>query len=139
MYIPCTVAVADTVHAMVLLMCHTHYTHYTLTQPETLGLIDNTLLNKKLKTNVMDVHCILNAIFNGKQTRRASSMLTKQWRIQHRANPACAPPPYWCGIVLIMGHCHQWWHRLGVSWRRSRIRLFSMMIDCYTLPNFSNQ
>ena len=59
---------------MVMLLCHTHY---TLTQPETLGLIDNTLLNKNLKTNVMDVHCILNAIFNGKQTRRASSMLTK--------------------------------------------------------------
>ena len=60
---------------MVLLMCH----NYTLTQPETLtlGLIDNTWLNKKFKTNVMDVHCILNAIFNGKQTRRASSMLTK--------------------------------------------------------------
>ena len=31
---------------MVLLMCHTHY---TLTQPENLGLIDNTLLNKKIK------------------------------------------------------------------------------------------
>ena len=60
-------------HAMVLLMCHTHY---TLTQSETLGLIDYTWLNKNLKTN-MDVHCILNAIFNGKQTRRASSMLTK--------------------------------------------------------------
>ena len=59
---------------MVLLMCHTHY---TLTQPETLGLIDNTLLNKNLKTNVMEVHCILNAIFNGKQMRLASSMLTK--------------------------------------------------------------
>ena len=59
---------------MVLLMCHTHY---TLTQPETLGLIDNTLLNIFFKTNVMDVHCILNTIFNGKQTRRASSMLTK--------------------------------------------------------------
>ena len=58
---------------MVLLMCHTHY---TLTQPEALGLIDNTLLNKKLKLNVMDVHCILNAILNGKQTMRASSMLT---------------------------------------------------------------
>ena len=59
---------------MALLMCHTHY---TLTQPETPGMIDNTLLNTNLKTNVMDVHCILNAIFNGKQTRRASSMLTK--------------------------------------------------------------
>ena len=59
---------------MILLMCHTHY---TLTQPETLGLIDNTWLNKNLKTNVMDVHCNLNAIFNGKQTRQASSMLTK--------------------------------------------------------------
>ena len=61
---------------MDLLLCHTHYTQ---TQPETLGLIDNTWLNKNLKTNVMDVglHCILNAIFNGKQTRRASSMLTK--------------------------------------------------------------
>ena len=31
---------ADTVHAMVLLMCHTHYTP---TQPETPGLIDNTI------------------------------------------------------------------------------------------------
>ena len=61
-------------HAMVLLMCHTHY---TLTQPETLGLIDNTLLNKNLKTDIIDVHCILYAIFNGKQTRQASSMLTK--------------------------------------------------------------
>ena len=61
-------------HVMVLLMCHRHY---TLTQTETLGLIDKTLLNKNLKTNVMDVHCILNAIFNGKQTRWASSMLTK--------------------------------------------------------------
>ena len=55
-------------------MCRTHY---TLTQPETLELIDNTLLNKKIKTNVMDVHCILNAKFNGKLARRASSMLTK--------------------------------------------------------------
>ena len=62
---------------MVLLMCHTHYHDYTLTQPKTLKSIDNTLLNKKLKTNVMDVHCILKAIFNGKQMRRASSMLTK--------------------------------------------------------------
>ena len=60
--------------AIALLMCHTHY---TLTQPETLGLIDNTLPNKKLKTNVMDVHCILIAIFNGKQARQASSLLTK--------------------------------------------------------------
>ena len=61
-------------HAIALLMCHTHY---TLTQPETLGLIDNTLPNKQLKTNVMDVHCILIEIFNGKQARQASSMLTK--------------------------------------------------------------
>ena len=61
-------------HGIVLLMCHTHY---TLTQPETQGLIDNTWRNKNLKTNVMDVHCFLNVIFNGKQTRRASSMLTK--------------------------------------------------------------
>ena len=50
---------------------------YTVTQPETLGSIDNTLPNKNLKTNVMDVHCILIKIFNGKQTRRASSMLNK--------------------------------------------------------------
>ena len=42
-------------HAMVLLICH----------------------KKKIIKNVMDVHCILNAIFNGKQTRRESSMLTK--------------------------------------------------------------
>ena len=35
-------------HAMALLMCHTHY---TLTQPETLGLIDDTLPNKNLKTS----------------------------------------------------------------------------------------
>ena len=34
---------ADTVHAIVLLMCHTHYTP---TQPETPVLIDNTLPNK---------------------------------------------------------------------------------------------
>ena len=40
---------------MVQLMCHTHY---TLTQPETLGLIDNTLLNKKLKTNVMYMYTV---------------------------------------------------------------------------------
>ena len=52
---------ADTVCAMALYMCHTHYTP---AQPETLGLIDNTLLNKE---NVMDVHCILIEIFNGKQ------------------------------------------------------------------------
>ena len=36
---------------MVLLMCHTHYTS---TQPETPGLIDNTLPNKNLKKNIMD-------------------------------------------------------------------------------------
>ena len=24
----------------------------------------------------------------------------------------------WCGVVLFMGHGHQWRHRLGVSWRR---------------------
>ena len=47
-------------HAMALLMCHTHH---TLTQPETPGLIDNTLPNKNLKINVMDVHCILIEIF----------------------------------------------------------------------------
>ena len=47
---------------MVLLMCHTHYTP---TQPETPGLIDNALPNKNLKTNVMDN--ILIDIFNGKQ------------------------------------------------------------------------
>ena len=50
---------------------------YTLTQPETLELIDNTLPNKNEKTNVMGVHCFLIEIFNGKQARRASSMLTK--------------------------------------------------------------
>ena len=49
---------------------------YTLTQPETLELIDNTLPNKNEK-NVMGVHCFLIEIFNGKQARRASSMLTK--------------------------------------------------------------
>ena len=43
-----------------MLMCHTHY---TLTQPETLVLIDNTLP--------------LIEIFNGKQARQAFSMLTK--------------------------------------------------------------
>ena len=47
-------------HAIALLMCHTHY---TLAQPETLGLIDITLP--------------LIEIFNGKQVRQASSMLTK--------------------------------------------------------------
>ena len=25
----------------------------------------------------------------------------------------------WCGVVLIMGHHHQWRHRLGVSWLRT--------------------
>ena len=59
---------------MAMLMSHTLY---TLTQPETLGLNDNTLPNKNLITNVMDVQCILIEIFNGKQARRASSMLTK--------------------------------------------------------------
>ena len=37
----------------------------------------NTLPNKNLETNGMDVHCILIEIFNGEQARRASSMLTK--------------------------------------------------------------
>ena len=37
---------------MVVLMYHTHY---TLIQRETPGLIVNTLPNKNLKTNVMDV------------------------------------------------------------------------------------
>ena len=55
---------------------------YTLTQPETLGLIDNTLPNKKLETNVMDVHSILIEIFNCKQTRRASSMLTRKIEVK---------------------------------------------------------
>ena len=50
---------------MGLLMCHTHYTP---TQPETLGLIDNTLPNKNLKTNVMDEILIdIFNMFNGKQ------------------------------------------------------------------------
>ena len=44
-------------------MCHTHYTP---TQPETPGLINNTLPNKNLKTNVMD-DMILIDIFNGKR------------------------------------------------------------------------
>ena len=29
----------------------------------------------------------------------------------------------WCGVVLIMGHRHQWRHRLGVSWRRTQFIL----------------
>ena len=53
---------------MVLLMCHTHY---TLTQPETLGLIYNTLLNKKLKTNVMYSQC--NIQWQTDETRRTST------------------------------------------------------------------
>ena len=50
-------------HAIVLLMCHTHYTP---TQPETPGLIDNTLPNKNKKTNVMDDMILIDK-FNGKQ------------------------------------------------------------------------
>ena len=50
---------------MVLLMFHTHY---TTTQPETPGLVDNALPNKNLKTNViMVMDDILIDIFNGKQ------------------------------------------------------------------------
>ena len=56
------------------------HTHHTLTQPETLGLINNTLdcqIKINLKTNIMDVHCILIKIVNGKQARSASFMLTR--------------------------------------------------------------
>ena len=42
----------------------------------------------------------------------------------------------WCSVVLMLGHLHQWRHRLGVSWGVPRLRLFSMMIDCHTLPFF---
>ena len=43
------------------------YAHYTLAQPETLGLINNALPNKKNLKNVLDVHSIPIEIFNGKQ------------------------------------------------------------------------
>ena len=42
-----------------------------------------------------------------------------------------------CSVVLILGHCRQWGHRFGV--RRPRLRLFLVIIDCYTLPHFPNQ
>ena len=54
------------------------HTHHTLAQPGTLSLINNTLdCQLNLKTNIMDVHCILIKIVNGKQARSASSMLTR--------------------------------------------------------------
>ena len=56
---------------MAVVMCHTHY---TLTQRETSGLIENTLPNKNLKT--CD-GCIIIEILKGKHTRPASSMLTQ--------------------------------------------------------------
>ena len=45
----------------------------------------------------------------------------------------------WCGVVLIMGHRHQWRHRLGVLWRRTPFTFILILIDCYTLPYFLNQ
>ena len=40
----------------------------------------------------------------------------------------------WCGVVLIMGHRHQWRHQFGVSWRRTPFTFILILIDCYTLP-----
>ena len=45
----------------------------------------------------------------------------------------------WCSVVLMLGHRRQCRHELGVRGGVLRLRLFSMMIDCYTLPYFSNQ
>ena len=42
-------------------------------------------------------------------------------------------------VVLMLGHCHQWRHRFGVSWGVPRLRLLPVMIDCYTLPHFPNK
>ena len=84
-------------------MCHTHY---TLTQPETLGLIDNTLLNKKFKANVMYVHCILNAIFNGKQTRRASSRLTNIGIKQTIRTTRAHWHRYYLNVYYTLRHCN---------------------------------
>ena len=140
---------------MVLVMCHTHY---TLTQPETLGLINNTLLNKNLKTNVMDVHCILNAILNGKQTRRASSMLTKIGVKQDNARTS-TDIIFTC---ITVRHCNARGCEYGrretlvrccsnygpsssmaaSAWRLVAAYPFTfilILIDCYTLPYFSNQ
>ena len=78
------------------------HTLHSITQPETLGLIDNTLLNKKFKTSVMDVHCILNAKFNGKQASRASSMLTK---IDNITN-AHTSTDYYFHVYYTLRHCN---------------------------------
>ena len=43
----------------------------------------------------------------------------------------------WCSVAL--GHRRQCRHGLGVRGGVLRLRLFSIMIDCYTLPYFSNQ
>ena len=106
----------------------------------------------------MDVHCILIEIFNGKQVRQSFSMLTKievkqTIRTTHALAQTLSSRAYtlnhwnarcvnmvgarsWCSVVLMLGHCRQCRHRLGIS---PHLRLFLMLTDCYTLPYFSNQ
>ena len=104
--------------------------HYTLTQPETLGLIDNTLLNKKQMLCMYTVFSMQYSMAN----RRGGRLLcwprlelNKQYNartstdittVMHVAVNMIGAR-HWCGVVLIMGHRHQWRHRLGVSWRRT--------------------
>ena len=50
----------------------------------------------------------------------------------------------WCSVVLMLGSRRQCRHPLGGIRLASRggvprLRLFSIMIDCYTLPYFSNR
>ena len=34
----------------------------------------------------------------------------------------------WWGVVLILGHRHQWRHRLGISWRRTHLAVSGLTV-----------
>ena len=40
----------------------------------------------------------------------------------------------WCGVVLILGHRHQWRHRLGVSWRRTHLAVSGLTVRLPVWP-----
>ena len=68
---------ADTVHAMAWSVNASHTSYSNLTRNTRIDQKYIGLPKKNLKTNIMDVHCILIKIVNGKQARSASSMLTR--------------------------------------------------------------
>ena len=101
--------------------------HYTLTQPETPGLIDNTLSNKYKKNECygwLYSHWNIQWQAGSVNSGPVSSLITQHWSCRQRTHTdaifTCKHCMHvngvggrrWGSVVLILGHRPQWWPTL---------------------------